>query len=152
MKYMQNRPPKRQKSDLKPGDALVGYNLLQNVVLLLEKDAVLDEGYFMDFCTLVNAITFHDRLVTLSSPISKYLQQSALYQYLIKKGILIEVSIDYSDFPNNYRSELITKLSQKELSKLYPGRTEGELDDEFVSKRLLRDLVNESTSRFEDIA
>jgi hypothetical protein len=59
--------PTIKKDKIKPGDVMIGHHLLIAPALLLEDDRKLplDEGSFLDLCTMVNALTLHDRLITL---------------------------------------------------------------------------------------
>lgn len=58
-----------QPNEVREGDLLIGHNLLITPALLLEKQLRLDEGRLLDFCTLVNALVLHDRIMTLPAQI-----------------------------------------------------------------------------------
>lgn len=93
-------------SEIKAGDILIGHGLLTTSSLLLDKRVRLDEGRLLDFCNLVNAVTLHDRLITLPAIIPTSLQRSELYNYLQKSGILYELRINYNDFSDDEKLEM----------------------------------------------
>jgi hypothetical protein len=74
-----------QPSDIAEGDILIGHGLLTTSALLLDKRMRLDEGRLLDFCNLVNAVTLHERLITLPAAIPRSIRDSAIYQYLNDK-------------------------------------------------------------------
>src|SRR5919198_5186540 len=71
-----------QISEINIGDILIGQNLLIGPALLLEQTIDIDEGSLLDFCTLVKALTLHDRIITLPSKVPKDLRDTQLYKYL----------------------------------------------------------------------
>jgi hypothetical protein len=90
---------------LDAGDVLIGHSLPTTSSLLLDRKLKLDEGRFLDFCTLINVLTLHDRLITLPAMVSEDLKDSPLYSYLSKKGILKEVEFSYRDLSEENRYE-----------------------------------------------
>lgn len=101
-----------------PGDILIGNRLLINSALLLDKKIRLDEGRLLDFCTLVNAITLYDRLVTLHAVLPIELTESTLYKFLVKERILYMYN---SSMMRETREELEdffgAKVSDEEVEK-----------------------------------
>jgi hypothetical protein len=118
--------PKITKDKIDPGDVMVGHHLLIAPALLLEKKLTLNEGSFLDFCTMVNALTLHNRLITLRSTLPPSLEDSKLYRYLIKKNILYEFDVDYEYDP--YKSiydpnfKFFDEQDRKQISYLLFGR------------------------------
>ncbi len=74
-----------QPSEIKDGDIFIGHNLLATPAYLLDKNLDIDVGRFFDFCTLINAIVLHERLITLKARLPGPLNNSKLYTYLEKK-------------------------------------------------------------------
>jgi hypothetical protein len=99
-----------QPSEAREGDLLIGHNLLITPALLLEKKLTLDEGRLLDFCTLVNALVLHDRIVSIPAEIPDILKESRLYKYLTDRGILHELDFDYSKWGDEERQEMLELL------------------------------------------
>jgi hypothetical protein len=99
-----------QPSEVQGGDLLIGHNLLITPALLLEKKLTLDEGRLLDFCTLVNALVLHDRIVTLPAEIPNILKESRLYKYLINRKILYELNFDYSKWGDEKREDILDEI------------------------------------------
>lgn len=96
-----------QPNEVRGGDILIGHGLLITPALMLDKKLSLDEGRLLDFCTLVNALAIHDRLITLPAEIPQDLKESGLYTYLTKRGILHELDFDYSKFGENETKDMM---------------------------------------------
>jgi hypothetical protein len=107
---------------LRDGDILVGHSLPVTSSLLLERKVKLDEGRFLDFCMLVNALTFHDRLIVLPATVSQEILDSPLYSYLLEKGILWELDFSYRNLLEEHRFEMADllgdMLSDSEVERL----------------------------------
>lgn len=107
-------------ADIREGDILVGHNLLITPALLLDKKLRIDEGRLLDFCTMVNTLALHERVITLPAEIPEILKNSSLYQYLIKRNILHELDFDYSTLGEDEKLEmqdlLGSLISEKEAS------------------------------------
>jgi hypothetical protein len=101
------RPQVVHEGEVTEGDLLIGHNLLITPALLLEKQLRLDEARLLDFCTLVNALVLHDRIITLPAEIPEILEESRLYKYLIDRGILYELDFDYSKWSDDERQEIL---------------------------------------------
>jgi len=80
------------------GDLLIGNNLLINCYLLLEKKQRLDEASFLDFCSLINALTFHDKIITFGAELKPEISNSSVYRYLKENKILEEVAMKYVSY------------------------------------------------------
>jgi hypothetical protein len=107
-------------SEVKPGDdILIGHHLLIAPALMLDKKLTIDEGSFLDFCSMINMTTLHKRLIVLPGHLDESIIQSSLYQYLIEEGILYEVIFPYLE---NYDED-----DKKEVSDLV-GRVIHEYD------------------------
>jgi hypothetical protein len=111
-----------QATELRAGDVLVGHSLPIISSLILDKKVKLDEGRFLDLCTLINALTLHDRLITLPVTVSEDLRSSPLYSYLSTNGILQEVDFSYRDLKEENRCEWADLLgnivSEAEVERL----------------------------------
>lgn len=105
-----------QPSEVREGDLLIGHNLLITPALLLENKLELDEGRLLDFCTLVNALVLHDRIISLPAEIPDILKESRLYKYLTDRGILHELDFDYSKWGDEERQEML-ELVRFEISE-----------------------------------
>jgi hypothetical protein len=79
----------------------------------LERKVPLNEGNFFDFCTLVNAVPLHERLLTLRSQIPEELKESRLYEYLKRERILNELNVDYRNFD---------EVDKNEITRLFGGK------------------------------
>ncbi len=121
----QERTPTKTNQILR-GDILVGHTLIAAPALMLEKKVKVDAGGLVDFCTLINALTLHDRLIVLPSRVPRYLQKSKLYRHLIDKNIIYELDISYEDLKQDI-SENVDEirnlvgnydLSWKEIEKI----------------------------------
>lgn len=121
----QERTPTKTNQILR-GDILIGHTLIAAPALMLEKKVKVDAGGLVDFCTLINALTLHDRLIVLPSRVPLYLQKSTLYRHLINKNIIYELDISYEDLKQDI-SENVDEirdfignydLSWKEIEKI----------------------------------
>jgi hypothetical protein len=121
-----------KEDEVKDGDILVGHNLLITPAILLEKKKKLDEGNLLDFCTLMNALFIHDRVITLRAEIPPSLLSSSLYQYLADRHILYELDFEYEKFGQEEIYEL-ADLFGEAFSK-------EELNDVLGTRRL-RDYI-----------
>jgi hypothetical protein len=82
-------------------DIIVARNLLTPPALLLGKKIIPDAASLLDFCTLINALMLHDRLVTFNAKCPDEILDLSLYTYLKEKGILVEL-----DTSSRHRNEL----------------------------------------------
>jgi hypothetical protein len=119
---------------------LIGYRLLITSALLLDKKIRLDEGRLLDFCTLINAITLYDRLVTLPAHLPDEIRESALYNFLVNEGILYEYSaaLDW-ETKEELEDFFGAKVSEEEIMKSkwihYYMRWDWEGSDDFYDWR-----------------
>jgi hypothetical protein len=137
-----------QPSEIHQGDILIGHALLMNAALLLDKKVRLDEGRLLDFCTLINALTLHDRLVTLPSIIPKSLKNSSFYKYLKSRKILYDLKFDFSYFSDEEKLE-IEDLFGTRFSENDANLVLGKLRDEYGNSDYLRyDIKKEDDRKY----
>ena len=117
--------------DINPGgDILVGHGLLMTPSLLLDKKVPMDEGRLLDFCSLVNVLTLHDRIITLPADIPEDLGRSRLYNYLRDRGILCELNISFEQFTQGEKLE-IEELFGSRITEQTANLVLGSMYDEY---------------------
>lgn len=95
------------------GDVLVTSNMLISSALLIQKKISLTAGVLLDFCTLIKALTFHDRIIVLPA-YTRGFEELQLFKYLKKRKILFSLGRDVSFALNN---PLLGDLVGKEPSE-----------------------------------
>jgi hypothetical protein len=122
----------RTWEEVQKGDVLIGNRLIITSSLLLEQIVPLDEARILDFCTLINAIMFYDRLITIPSRLPEDVTQSYLYNYLVNNNILYEFDRHIeSDTKEEIEDLFGTKISNRELEKTSSLQYTTRFDHEF---------------------
>jgi hypothetical protein len=119
--------------EVQKGDILIGNRLIITSALLLDQKIPLDEGRLLDFCTLINAISFYDRLITIPSRLPDEVIQSPLYNYLVDSKILYEFDrYIETDTKEEIRDLFGIKISDEEIGKSSSLHYTARFDSDFV--------------------
>ena len=114
------------RQEVGTGDILIGHRILITS-FLLDKKILLDEGHLFNFCTLINAIAFTNRSVTLPAQLPDEMLRSPLYEYLVKKRILYKFdSFIEADTKRNIE---ISKETRKTRSLHYSMKWDNSTND-----------------------
>lgn len=116
--------PSLNKAEVKGGDILLPLRLITSSALLLDKRVRLDEGNFFDFCTLIKALTLHDRIITLPVEyIPDEILHTSLFTYLADEELKILNVLNWNlqDFTREAKEELERSIyresSKRRISK-----------------------------------
>lgn len=129
-----------RRSEVKGGDVLVPLRLITTSALLLDKKIRVDAGRFLDFCTLIPALAFHDRIITLPVEyLPDELLNTSLFSYLTDEKVKILNVLDWNveaDFDREIRDE-IQLLFGQEVSELDSHRyLESENFEDFYAQEM----------------
>ena len=95
------------------------------------------EGRLLDFCTFINALILHDRILALPAIIPQDLSKSQLYQYLSNRGILYELDFNYSQFKDEEKNEIMDLFGETftiEKANEVLGRTKELIYKEYINE------------------
>jgi hypothetical protein len=81
-----------------------------------EREDYLDAGSLLDLCSLINALVFHDRIITLISKWESQQEASTLYQYLMSRGLIKRIEFNKIEDINDAEMLDIEDILRKQIS------------------------------------
>jgi len=80
----------------------------------------LDEANFLDICSLVNALTFHEKIITFPTNLPSEISDSTLYRYLRENNILHEETISGYELTREEKFDIVDLIGGIDNGKIAP--------------------------------